>query len=188
MEKVEPIRNKKQIENMKLYLKGQSIRNYLLFEVGISSALRISDILRLKVSDIWDGNKPKAMIRLREQKTDKLKEFPVTKNLQSAIREYISQYNPISSDEYLFVSRKGNNTPITRQQAHVILSSAAKHLGIENISTHSMRKTWGYWAYKSGVGLGLIMEALNHSSIAQTRKYLGITQDDLNEVYINLNL
>ena len=58
----------------------------------------------------------------------------------------------------------------------------------EPISTHSMRKTWGYWAYKSGTSLALIMEALNHSSITNTRKYLGITQDDLDNVYMSLNL
>lgn len=51
-----------------------------------------------------------------------------------------------------------------------------------------MRKTWGYWAYKSGVSLALIMEALNHSSISNTKKYLGITQEDLDDVYMNLNL
>lgn len=51
-----------------------------------------------------------------------------------------------------------------------------------------MRKTWGYWAYKSGISLALIMEALNHSSIKQSRKYLGITQDDLDDFYMSLNL
>ena len=189
MEKVEPIRDKKKIEAMKRYLKGESIRDYLMFMVGISSALRISDILKLKVSDVWDGQKTMTMIRLREEKTDKFKQFPITKNLESAIKDYVEEYQPVTTAEYLFPSRKGINTPITRQQAHVVLSRAAKAVGIkDSISTHSMRKTWGYWAYKSGVNLALIMEALNHSSITETRKYLGITQDDLNEVYINLNL
>ena len=189
MERVDPIRDKKKLEAMKKYLKGQSVRDYLMFMVGISSALRISDILMLKVSDVWDGNKIPTCIRVRENKTDKLKTFPITKNLEGAIRTYIQEYNPISLDTYLFVSRKGNNTPITRQQAHIIISNASKAVGItDTISTHSMRKTWGYWAYKSGVSLAQIMEALNHPNIKETKRYLGITQDDLNEVYINLNL
>ncbi len=189
VERVDPIRDKKRLEAMKKCLKGQSTRDYLMFMIGISSALRISDILNLKVSDVWDENKIVPSIKVREKKTDKAKTFPVTKNLEGAIKTYIQEYNPIASDTYLFASRKGSNTPITRQQAHVIISNAAKAVGITDIiSTHSMRKTWGYWAYKSGVSLALIMEALNHANIKETKRYLGITQDDLNEVYINLNL
>ena len=188
MNLVEPIRSKKQLEAMKKVLKGQSLRDYLLFMVGISSALRISDILKLKVSDVWDGKKCHSHIRLREQKTKKNKGFPITSNLEKAIKEYISNGN-YDMDDYLFQSRKGNNQSITRQHAHLILNKAAEEVGIkEPISTHSMRKTWGYWAFKSGYNLALIMEALNHSSIVNTKKYLGITQDELDDVYIGLNL
>jgi integrase len=185
---VSPIRDKKQIELMKLYLKEKSTRDYLLFMVGISSALRISDILKLKVEDVWDGRRPKEFIRLSEQKTGKIKAFPITENLSKALKQYMKEYKP-NQDDYLFKSRKGDNRPISRQQASNILSKAGEYVGIkEPINTHSMRKTWGYHAYKNGTSLALIMEALNHSSIGNTKKYIGITQDDLNQVYINLNL
>ena len=59
MNMVSPIRDKKQLELLKMYLREKSKRDYLMFMVGISSALRISDILKLKVGDIWDGRKPK---------------------------------------------------------------------------------------------------------------------------------
>lgn len=173
---------------MKSYLKGKNIRDYLLFMVGISSALRISDILNLKVKDIWDGKKPTSFIYLNEKKTGKAKRFPITKNLEKAIILFMKE-SKYEQEEYIFQSRKGNNKPITRQRASTIISTSADYIGIEEpISTHSMRKTWGYWAYKSGVSLALIMEALNHSSIANTKKYLGITQEDLDYVYMNLNL
>ena len=100
----------------------------------------------------------------------------------------MGKYN-LERDDYIFQSRKGDKKPIARQHAAYILSQAGDYVGIkEPISTHSMRKTWGYWAYKSGVSLALIMQALNHSSISDTRKYLGITQDDLDNVYMSLNL
>lgn len=188
MNLVEPIRSEKHIEAMKKVLKGQSKRDYLLFMVGISSALRISDILKLKVSDVWDGKKCNKHIRLREQKTNKNKGFPITPNLEKAIKEYLNSIG-YDMDDYLFPSRKGENKPITRQHAHLILNNAAEEVGIkEPISTHSMRKTWGYWAWKKGYNLALIMEVLNHSSITNTKKYLGITQDELDDVYIGLNL
>lgn len=188
MNTVSPIRDKKQLEAIKGFLKGKDVRDYLLFMVGVSSALRVSDILRLKIKDIWDGKKPTEFIMLNEKKTGKAKRFPITKNLSKAIIQFMKEYD-LEQDDYVFQSRKGKNKPITRQQAAFILSQAGNYVGIkEPISTHSMRKTWGYWAYKSGISLALIMEALNHSSIANTRKYLGITQDDLDKVYMSLNL
>lgn len=185
---VSPIKNRKQLEAMKSFLKGKDIRDYLMFMVGISSALRISDILKLKVKDIWDGKKPTEFIMLNEKKTGKPKRFPITKNLSKAIMQFMKEYD-LEQDDFIFQSRKGDKKAITRSHAAYILSNAADYVGIkEPISTHSMRKSWGYWAYKSGVSLALIMEALNHSSIANTRKYLGITQEDLDNVYMNLNL
>lgn len=188
MNVVSPIRDKKQIEGVKNYLKGKNIRDYLMFMIGISSALRISDILKLKIADIWTGKKPVEFIRLNEKKTGKYKRFAVTKNLSKAISLFMKEYD-LEKEEYVFQSRKGINMPISRQQGAYIIASAAEYVGItEPISTHSMRKTWGYWAYKSGISLSLIMEALNHSSMAQTRKYIGITQEDLDNMYLSLNL
>lgn len=192
MNTVQPLRDKKDIQRMKNYLKEKNPRDYLMFMIGISSALRISDILRLKVSDVWDGKKVKTHIDIREKKTDKSKRFAISPNLEKALREYIKS-NKLSQEDYLIISNKldkdGNKRAISRQQAHDIISNAADWVGIKDpTSNHTMRKTWGYWAYKSGVSLALIMEALNHSSIANTKKYLGITQDDLDELYISLNL
>lgn len=188
MNMVSAIKDKKQLEMMKLYLKEKSKRDFLMLMIGISSALRISDILKLKVEDIWEKKWPKEFIVLHEKKTGKYKRFPVTPNLEKAIKEYMKEYQP-EMEEYLFKSRKGENSPISRQQASLILSEAGQWVGIKDpISSHSLRKTWGYHAYKSGVSLALIMEALNHSSIAMTRRYLGITQEDLDNVYMSLNL
>ena len=74
MELVEPIRNKKQIDAMKKYLKGQNMRDYLLFVLGINSGLRISDLLKLKVEEVLDRDR----ISIREQKTGKGKDFPLS--------------------------------------------------------------------------------------------------------------
>jgi len=68
MEFVQPIRSLKQIETIKKLLRQQNLRDYSLFTVGINSGLRISDLLKLVVSDVIDGNKVKDRIRLREKK------------------------------------------------------------------------------------------------------------------------
>jgi len=125
---------------------------------------------------------------LKEKKTGKHKKIIINESMNKAITEYILKENPKLSD-YLFKSRKGDNKPITRQQAYNILKDAGDYCGLqEPISPHTLRKTWGYWAWKSGVSLVLIMEALNHSSTSITKRYLGILQEDLDNVYFNLNL
>lgn len=188
MNTVEPIRDKAKIDALKKYLKGNSIRDYLLFVTGISSALRVSDLLKLKIKDIWDGKKVCEIISLKEKKTGKYKQFPISKNLEKAIREYVDEYKPTDLEQYVFFSRQGTE-PLSRSQAFRILKNAAQAVGIkENIGTHSMRKTWGYWAYKQGYSLALLSDIFNHSSEAVTRRYIGISQEDRNEVYINLNL
>lgn len=189
MKVVHPIRDKKQLEAVKGYLRGKNKRDYLLFMVGISSALRISDILTLRVRHVWDGKNVNKFIEINEKKTGKYKRFPTTKNLTKAIKDYLKEYPDKELDEYLFTSRKGNNKPISRQYAARLLNEACDMVGIkERFSTHGMRKTWGYWAFKKGISLDYICIALNHSSVAETKRYLGILQEDLDNLYLEVNL
>jgi len=187
MEFVQPIRNLKQIETIKKLLKQQNLRDYCLFTVGINSGLRISDLLNLTVSDVVENGKLKDRIRLREKKTNKFKDFPLSDNAKSAIREYLKT-REYKQNEPLFISRK-NKGFLLRQQAYKIINDAAKSIGIKDkIGTHTLRKTFGYHAYNSGYDLSLIQKLFNHSSPSITLRYIGITQDKLDDVYLSLDL
>lgn len=189
MKVVHPIRDIKQLEAVKAYLRGKNKRDYLLFMVGISSALRISDILKLELNQVWDGKKPKKFIEVNEKKTGKYKRFPITPNLAKGIKEYMKEYPDKSQEDYLFASRKGRNHSISRQYAATILNEACDMVGVkERFGTHGMRKTWGFFAFKKGISLDYICIALNHSSIAETKRYLGILQEDLDNLYLEINL
>ncbi|MBP2643955.1 MAG: xerC 5 [Firmicutes bacterium] len=180
MELVEPIRDKKQIEHMKKLLKSDNLRDYVLFVLGINSGLRISDLLHLTVEDVKGKNR----ITIREQKTGKAKDFPLSNTCKKVLQEYLKT----SSSGWLFPSRQGEG-PISRVQAYRIINAAARAVGIKDkIGTHTLRKTFGYHAYQSGVGVEVIQKLLNHSSPGTTLRYIGITKDELDEVYINLNL
>ncbi|OBY76460.1 integrase [Paenibacillus sp. KS1] len=182
MEFVEPIKNKKQIEAMKKYLRGQNVRDYLLLVLGINSGLRISDLLRLNIEDVYKQER----ISLREQKTGKHKDFPLSEVCKKAIHEFVKESGRQTG--ILFASRKGNK-PIGRVQAYRILNDAARQVGIkEAIGVHSTRKTFAYHAYQSGVDITRIQKLLNHSSPGVTLAYIGITKMELDEVYISLNL
>jgi integrase len=193
MNTVEPIRDLDKIATMKKILKATGLRNWLLFVLGINSALRVSDLLRLRQADVFDDRgRVLDSIRIREEKTDKEKLFPLNKPVKKALEEYIqtvcADLHGYGKNRYLFASRKGKNRPISRTQAWEIISSAAKAVGLKNIGTHTMRKTFGYQARQQGYGIEVLMKIFNHSNQVITLRYLGITQDDLDEVYINVNL
>ena len=191
MEFVQPIRDKEKLAIMKKYLKGSNLRDYCLFVVGINSGLRISDLLELTVSDVINKNtKVKDRIQIREIKTGNFKDFPISTSAKKAITEYLNtrEYN---LTDPLFISQKNLNgsKAIQRQRAYRVINDAAKVAGIkEKIGTHTLRKTFAYHAYKAGISIEVIQKLFNHSAPSITLRYIGITQDTLDNVYINLNL
>lgn len=190
MECVEPIRDRHKIESLKRYLKGKNFRDHLLFVLGINSGLRVSDLLQLKIGDVCDAKgKVKERLELKEQKTGKTKEFPLSATARKAVEDFLSAASaPIEPSTWLFPSRKGGG-PLDRRQAWRILSDAAQAIGIPGrIGTHTLRKTFGYWAFKQGADITRIQKLLNHSSPGITLAYIGITKDELDDVYLNLNL
>jgi integrase len=191
MATVEALKDKKYIELLKTVLKQRSIRHYLMFVIGCNTGLRIGDILRLRVSDFITGERRsvKKHLVITEQKTDKVRQIAINGTIQKALKQYLSHYNPIA-DEYLFISRKGVNSPISCTQAYRILNAAAADCKIDiNFGTHTMRKTWGYWTYKNtGNNLGLVMDMLNHSSPSITLRYIGITQEQKDNTYLMVEI
>ena len=187
MEFVQPIRDLKKIDTIKKLLKQQNLRDYCLFVLGINSGLRISDLLKLRISDVSEKGKIKDRIRLREKKTNKFKDFPLSNSTKSALKEYLKtrEYN---ENEPLFISRK-NKGFLLRQQAYKIINDVAKSVGIKGkIGTHTLRKTFGYHAYNNGYDITLIQKLFNHSTPSVTLRYIGITQDEMDDVYLNLDL
>jgi integrase len=189
----QPIRKCEEIENLKEYfMKKDEIRNYVLITMGINTALRIGDLLKLKWGDVWNfvGNCFRQHITLLEQKTGK----PQIIYLNAACRECLGLYiakleRPICEGMYIFQSRVGTNRPIGRNRAYTIIKNAWHDLGYEgNVSCHSLRKTFGYHAWHKGVSPAVIMTIYNHSSMDITKRYLSIEQDEKDYVYQNMVL
>lgn len=174
MNLVQPIRDKDVIAEIKKYLKRNSERNYILFLLGINTGLRISDILNLRVRDVQGWN-----IFIREKKTKKIREIKMPSELKKALREF-TKGKP--NNEFLIKSRVGKNKPITRGMAYVILNQIAEEFGLERIGTHSLRKTYGYHFYKQFKDVASLQQMLNHTDPKETLRYIGITQDNLNDL------
>lgn len=296
MNLVEPIRDNRKIEKMKKYLKEKNTRDYTMFSLGLNVALRISDLLSLRFSDVLDKKMEFKDIKIREKKTGKLRSIKLSNNSKEILMDYIKKCDDFDLNDHIFTSRESNNSPIaeskfldmlniilkskkvnigkvdadsvkeikdnikigyildkvkenknpvyysilmlalysdmklseilqlktgdinsldeslkqhlkevvkgvdendyvfkefkgrtkpiSRHMALSVIKEAAEYAGVkEEIGTHSLRKTWGWNLWQSGVNPVLIMKALNHSSLDVTERYLGITQQSIDELY-----
>ena len=189
MAATEPIRDKRQIKALGDYFtrRGEH-RNYVLIVMGVYTALRVSDLLRLRWNDVYDFERGtvRRQINLTEQKTGKRKTVALNKTAVAALKRFRTQCDA-KPDGFLFKSRR-RRAAISRIQAYRIIRGAAEAVAIGRISCHSLRKTFGYHAWKNGTPTVVIMEIYNHNSFAVTRRYLGVSQDDKNGVYLGLRL
>lgn len=196
MNLAQPIKKTRDLENFKNYYKEikPNYRNRLLIILGLNTALRISDILSLKWNDTYDFEKKKYKnhIIITEQKTGKMSQIYINSNVLDALKdskEYLEQRNQvITSNTYLF-NHSNKNVPITRSQAFRIVKEAADYYSISGvISCHSLRKTFGYHAWKQGASPALLVTIFNHSSFNITKRYLGIEQDDKDKIFKKIKL
>ena len=171
-------------------------RNKMLFLIGINSSLRISDLVSLKWNFFLKEDMTfKDFCKLQPKKTKKYGKFvPVYFNdaVKNVITNYIEQYPIIDMDGYVFKSREGLGAITERAAWKIIVDTAAK-AGIEhNVGTHSLRKTFGFWVYhkaKDKNNALVILQAIyNHSSPATTSRYIGLTNEEIESVFNDLNL
>ncbi len=175
---VQPIRELQQIEDMKWALKRHcSERDYIMFLIGINTGLRVSDLLKLSKEQVIKlKSKKRKEFMIQEGKTKK----PRTINITSIYDELLEYANTIES-EWLFPSRKGDK-PISKIQAYRQLNKGGEMAQIEAIGTHTMRKTFGYHFYKATKDVAMLQGILNHSHPSITLTYIGINQEQTNNV------
>lgn len=192
MSTTQPIRTTEELSKLKNYYNCSTPldgRNRLLIIMGLNTALRITDILHLRWNRVYDftGHHLKSHIEVTEQKTGKQTMIALNDVLKEAISCWFEVKQPAPSD-YIFQSSRSKN-PIDRHQAYRIIRKAAAQCDLsDHISCHSLRKTFGYHAWKSGVPPAVLMNIYNHSSYQITMRYLCIDQDDKDEVFANIQL
>lgn len=183
----EPIRDKNTIDAISIYLKSKNFRNYAIFKVQLNTALRISDVVKLKYDNCYFKSKPLKYIKIIEKKTKKSKKILVNKELNKILIELIENFKYKEGD-YLFQSQKGQNEPISTTQVHRIYNNISKIFNLKNFNSHSLRKTFCYFAYNETKDIALLMQLLNHSSQNITLKYIGLNGEKIDELYSKIEI
>lgn len=188
----EPIRDPVELTKFREYYHTEhpQTRNYALIMLGLHSALRISDLLHLRWQDVYDFELKKCRdhLQLIEQKTQKHNSIALCPDVKKALVALFKERHP-EPEHYVFSKTTDYTTPLCRSQAYRIVRTAAeKTIHEEHVSCHSLRKTFGYHAWKQGVQPALLMDIFNHSSYDVTKRYLGITQDERDGIFLGVKL
>lgn len=161
---------------------GARLKIAFLAICGIHLGLRVSDLLNLRHKDM-EGD----TIRIVEKKTGKARTLRVNQTVKDAYRLYASKVGDLRAEDYLFVSQK--RTRYSVRQVNRLLQ-AVYGTKNKNISSHSLRKTFGRRVWdrdnNSERALILLSKLFNHTSTETTRIYLGIEQEELDDIYLNL--
>lgn len=183
--KVEPIRNKVDIERIKALLSDQP-RNLALFVLGINTNLRASDLIRIQAGQIT-GLTPGDSFEIREKKTGKLRRITLNNGTLRTVQEWI-EYGDLEPESPLFLSRR-NGSALVVPSVHRLVKSWCQEIGLQgNYGSHTLRKTFGYHAWKAGIDLPRLMVIFNHSNQKQTLDYLCIQAEEIREVYLKVEL
>jgi integrase len=150
---------------------------YLLVRLGISTALRYSDLSRIT----WSMVLNKTNLLLREKKTNKVREIPIHSELQAIItKSYLNLGSPEINNLII---------PLNIRTINKQLKIYASKAGVRNkrISTHTFRKTFGreVWRRNGQTESALVKlsSLFNHSSVSITRIYLSITKEEVDNLY-----
>jgi integrase len=125
--------------------------------------------LLLRVKDV----KNKTVIHVKEERTGKVKTFQVNIQLKNGISKYIKGKN---AEDYLFPSQRTGN-PIKRIRVFRILNEAGKLVGLSDVGTHTLRKTFGYHYYQRTKNIHALRDLFNHSAPSVTLRYIGVEKN-----------
>lgn len=194
-----PIKSREQLDAMASWLRANADPKYLLaFILGINLGLRANELLELKCSDIFfpdgkiryivgDYTDTTDKISVFQEKVDKRRGLYLNESCVHAIQWYYGNGAGHYSDGYIFASREGGHIEVDTLRKK--LKDAAKACGIkQNIGTHTLRKTFGYFHYQSNHDIVFLQRLFGHSSALITMRYIGIADEEEKKAYHDVSI
>lgn len=168
--------------------KDENYKFCLLISIGVFTGLRISDLLTLKYSDLLNCE----TFCIKEKKTQKQRSIKVNKDLKEIVSRIVQKSKVIDLEQLIFINKYGTKS-IDKSYVNVKLKEIIKMYRIRlegNVSTHTFRKTLGRRVMEvnnySNESLILLMDLFGHSSMSITKRYLGIREQEIHNVYDSL--
>jgi integrase len=162
----------------------------LLIATGVFTGLRISDLLQLRFNQFDDTE----ILTIQEKKTKKVRRIKINSDLKEIVSRVKKKMGVTDPMQFIFVNKYGTK-PIDQSYVNVKLKEIFKQYNITiegNVSSHLFRKTLGNRVLRlnnySNEAVILLMELFSHSSPAVTRRYLGIREREILDVYDSLKL
>jgi integrase len=189
-----PITSVERVWDIQDYLKAKNERHYILFMVGVTTGYRAGDLVKLQVRNIREAIERKEFVIYESKKMNsknirEKNRKPRRVELLPGVAKILNDYIKGKPEfDYVFKSRKGLNKNIGVKAASNILHEAGIYFGLEQISAHSMRKTYAYKIYNDNdKDILVVKELLGHSSIEETKLYLGLDQEKYHQYSKTLN-
>ena len=177
--KVQPIRFKKDIETIKNNLTDNP-RDFCLFVLGINTAFRANELLSIRVGQVRDV-KVGDVLDMRQSKTKVYRQVTLNRKAVAAIQGLLRS-RAYEAEEFLFFSRWGERLGVPEVSRKV--KGWCMNIRLDgNYGSHTLRKTWGFWQYKRGTPIPLLMEAFGHQTQRQTMAYLGIQAMEVAQIF-----
>lgn len=162
----------------------------LLITIGVFTGLRISDLLQLKYSQFENTE----ILTVQEKKTKKTRRIKINPDLKEIVERVRDKMGVIDPNLFIFMNRYGTK-PIDKSYVNVKLKEVVKKYNINidgNVSSHLFRKTLGNRVLRlnnySGKSVILLMELFGHSAPSITKRYLGLREREIHDVYDSLRL
>ena len=186
------------------FISRERFRDNMLFIVGINFGLRISDLLSLRFSHLIDDEfrfrTTFPVLEIKTKNTRKVRRnryITINDAVVDAVTLYLEHTPGVRLSDFMFRSEsnhgKNVNKPMNRSSVHRILKEVTNDLGLDiQVATHTLRKTFAYHqmliSNNDPRKLLLLQKMFGHSSVAQTLDYIGITNEEIQEAYLTLNL
>jgi len=171
-------------------------RNKMMFLIGINISLRASDLITLKWNFFFDNNGEfKDFYVLQPKKQRKQKKFVklfFNQAVKKAVTDYIEEYPIQDMNEYLFKSRKGDGAINEKSLWRIVVNVAAEAGIKKNVGSHSLRKTFGFWAWHNAAdknkALVTLQMLFNHSDTQTTLRYIGLLSSEIEDMFNSVDL
>lgn len=169
-------------------MQDENYKIALFITLGSFWGLRVYDMKQLTWLSILDKDE----ITIIEHKTEKKRVIPIAPQLKKFIADCHARIKPVCLDSPVFLSQKG--TVYSTQQLNRVLKQikAKYRVNVKNFSCHSLRKTFGRQVYNQNPenaerALVMLMDIFNHSSLAITKRYIGLRQEEVAQTYESLS-